>query len=146
MAEPRAARAARAGWSVPFRAWAVLHGVLVLVQVGAAGALLDAVDTALAWHGGVGGSLILVAMVQTVLAVPAAWPGGLPAWPGAVSAALVVADVAQVAIGHGGYLAVHVPLGIAIVAAQLAVTVRALRPAGSRRGGAVRAPAGPVSR
>lgn len=115
--------------AAPFRVWAVFHGVLVLSQVGFAGALLDAVDTALDWHGGVGGSLILVALVQTVLAVPAAWPGGLPVWPLAVSAALVVADTAQVAMGHAGVLTLHVPLGVAIVVTQTAIAVRALRPA-----------------
>lgn len=131
--------AERWGWTLPFRVWAVFHGVLVLAQVGFAGSLLDALDHALAWHGGVGGSLILVAMIQTVLAVPAAWPGGLPGWPAAASAALVVADIAQVALGHGGVLSVHVPLGIVIVVVQLVVAVRALRPAG-------RAPAASLSR
>ncbi|MBC3190478.1 hypothetical protein H7X46_05300 [Pseudonocardia sp. C8] len=125
--------------AVPFRVWAVFHGLLVLAQVGFAGALLDAVDGALDWHGGAGGSLIMVALVQTVLAVPAAWPGGMPAWSVAVSAALVVADVAQVAMGHAGLLAVHVPLGIAIVATQVTIAVRALAPARRRR------PAHPVT-
>lgn len=141
MAEPPPSRGA---WTAPFRVWAVLHGLLVLAQVGFAGALLDAVDDALAWHGGVGGSLILVAMIQAVLAVPAVWPGGLPAWPLVVSAVLVVADTVQVVVGHGGHLTVHVPLGIVIVAAQLAVTARAVRPVRSRRG--VPGPASPVSR
>ncbi|BBG00144.1 hypothetical protein Pdca_13530 [Pseudonocardia autotrophica] len=120
--------------AVPFRVWAVLHGVLVLTQVGLAGALLDAALGALTWHGGIGGSLILVAAVQTVLAVPAAWPGRMPGWPVAVSAVLVVADTAQVAIGHLGLLAVHVPLGVAIVVVQVAVAVRALLPARRRDG------------
>lgn len=128
--------------TAPFRVWAVFHGLLVLTQVGLAGALLDAVDHALEGHGGVGGSLILVAMIQTALAVLATWPGGMPAWPIAAGAALVVADTAQVAIGHAGLLGLHVPLGVAIVAGQLAVTVRALRPA--RRATAARgeSPAG----
>ena len=119
--------------AAPYRVWAVFHGLLVLVQVGLAGALLDAADLALEGHGGVGGSLILVAMVQAVLAVPATWPGGMPAWPIAASAALVVADTAQVAVGHAGLLAVHVPLGVAIVVGQVAITVRALRPARRER-------------
>lgn len=119
--------------TVPFRVWAVLHAVLVLAQVGLAGALLDAALGALAWHGGIGGSLILVATVQTVLAVPAAWPGRMPVWPVAVSAVLVVADTAQVAVGHLGLLAVHVPLGMSIVVVQLAVAVRAVLPAAVRR-------------
>jgi hypothetical protein len=126
--------------TAPFRVWAVFHGVLVLAQVGAAGALLDAVGPALAWHGGIGGSLILVAMVQTVLAVPAVWPGGMPVWPLAVSALLVVADTAQVAIGHAGLLTLHVPLGIAVVVTQVVVAVRALRPARPAARTADRAP------
>ena len=40
----------------------------------------------------------------------------------------MVADTAQVALGHGGMLAVHVPLGIATVVVQLAIAVRALSP------------------
>lgn len=128
-------------WTVPFRVWAVLHGLLVLAQAGLAGALLDAVDGALAGHGGVGGGLIVVAAVQVVLAVPAAWPGGFAAWPVAASAVLVVADVAQVALGHLGVLVVHVPLGIAIVVTQVAVAVRALR--APRRAPAARVGPGP---
>lgn len=122
----------------PFRVWAVFHGLLVLAQLGAAGALLDAVDLALETHGGIGGSLIVVAMVQTVLAVVATWPGGMPVWPIAVSVALVVADTAQVAIGYSGLLALHVPLGVLIVAAQVAVAVRALQPARRERPAALR--------
>lgn len=118
--------------TLPFRVWAVLHAVLVLAQVGLAGALLDAALGALAWHGGIGGSLILAATVQTVLAVPAAWPGRMPGWPVAVSAVLVVADTAQVAVGHLGLLAVHVPLGVAIVVTQVVLAVRALLPADRR--------------
>ena len=118
--------------TLPFRVWAVLHAVLVLAQVGLAGALLDAALGALAWHGGIGGSLILVATVQTVLAVPAVWPGRMPGWPVAVSAVLVVADTAQVAVGHLGLLAVHVPLGVAIVVTQVVVAARALLPADRR--------------
>ncbi|MEQ3551380.1 hypothetical protein WIS52_12955 [Pseudonocardia nematodicida] len=115
--------------AAPFRAWAVLHGVMVLAQLGLAGGLLDAAVGALEWHGGLGGSLIMVALVQAVLAVVASWPGRMPVWPIVVSVVLVVADTAQVAIGHLGLLTVHVPLGVTIVAAQLAVTVRALLPA-----------------
>ena len=118
--------------TLPFRVWAVLHAVLVLAQVGLAGALLDAALGALAWHGGIGGSLILVTTVQTVLAVPAVWPGRMPGWPVAVSAVLVVADTAQVAVGHLGLLAVHVPLGVAIVVTQVVVAARALLPADRR--------------
>ncbi|WP_156819612.1 hypothetical protein [Pseudonocardia sp. HH130630-07] len=119
----------RSAAAVPFRVWAVLHAGFALAQVGAAGALLDALDLALEVHGGIGDSLILLAMVQAVLAVPAAWPGRMPVWPLAVSVVLVVADTAQVAVGHAGLLSVHVPLGVLIVVAQVAVAVRAVLPA-----------------
>ncbi|GAA4976476.1 hypothetical protein WHI96_17165 [Pseudonocardia tropica] len=119
----------RAVAALPFRVVAVLGGVMVLAQVVLAGAVLDAADGATTGHAGVGGTLIVVAMLQAVLAVPAAWPGGLPGWPVAAAAALVVADIAQVAVGHAGLLAVHVPLGVAIVAGQLVLAGRALLPA-----------------
>ena len=94
-----------------FRIVAVLHAAMTVVQA-------------------VGGTLLLVATVQVPLAVLAWRPGRLPAWPIGVSAALVVAEVAQVALGATGVLAVHVPLGVAIVgtAVTLAVWVVRARP------------------
>ncbi|MEJ2867722.1 hypothetical protein WCD74_08105 [Actinomycetospora sp. OC33-EN08] len=120
--------AERTGWSVPFRVIAPVHALLVVGQALLAGALLDAVDGATAWHGGVGGVLILVGMVQAVAAVPAVRPGGMPAWVLVVALLLPVAETAQVSVGYFGHLAVHVPLGIAILGAQLALAWAAAHP------------------
>ncbi|MHC1557602.1 hypothetical protein ACR9E3_01515 [Actinomycetospora sp. C-140] len=97
------------------RGVAVLHAAMALVQPVAAGALLQASTVGLTVHQAVGGSLLLVTLVQVVAAVLAWRPGHLPAWPIAVAAGLVVAETAQVALGATGVLAVHVPLGVAIV-------------------------------
>lgn len=110
-----------------FRVVAVLHAVMTVVQAFAAGALLQASDAGLVVHQAVGGTLLLVAMLQVPLAVLAWRPGRLSPWPIAVSGALVVAETAQVAIGYVGVLAVHVPLGVAIVATAVALAWWAVR-------------------
>lgn len=119
-----------------FRVVAVLHAAMTVAQAFAAGALLQASDAGLVVHQAVGGTLLLVAMLQVPLAVLAWRPGRLSPWPIAVSVLLVVAETAQVAIGHTGLLAVHVPLGVAIVATAVAlawwaVRARSIRPARS---------------
>ncbi|MDD7937425.1 hypothetical protein PHK61_03215 [Actinomycetospora lutea] len=110
-----------------FRVVAVLHAAMTVAQAFAAGALLQASAAGLVVHQAVGGTLLLVAMLQVPLAVLAWRPGRLSPWPIAVSAALVVAEVAQVAIGYTGVLAAHVPLGVAIVATAVALAWWAVR-------------------
>jgi hypothetical protein len=113
-----------------FRIVAVLHAAMTVAQAVAAGGILQASTVGLIVHQAVGGTLLLVATVQVPLAVLAWRPGRLPAWPIGVSAALVVGEVAQVALGATGVLAVHVPLGVAIVgtAVPLAVWAVCARP------------------
>ncbi|MEJ2887507.1 hypothetical protein [Actinomycetospora aeridis] len=114
-----------------FRVVAVLHAVMAVAQPVAAGAVLQASATGLVVHQAVGGTLLLVAMLQVPLAVLAWRPGRLSPWPIAVSVGLVVAETAQVALGYTGVLAVHVPLGVAVVAAAVGLAwwaVRARRP------------------
>lgn len=110
-----------------FRVVAVLHAAMTVVQAVAAGALLQASEAGLVVHQAVGGTLLLVAMLQVPLAVLAWRPGRLSPWPIAVSGALVVAETAQVAIGYVGVLSVHVPLGVAIVATAVALAWWAVR-------------------
>ncbi|GAA4926169.1 hypothetical protein EV188_108137 [Actinomycetospora succinea] len=114
-----------------FRVVTVLHAAMAVAQPVAAGALLQASEAGLAVHQAVGGTLLLVAMIQVPAAVLAWRPGRLSPWPIAVAAGLVVAATAQVALGYVGVLAVHVPLGVAIVAAAVGLAwwaVRARRP------------------
>ena len=110
-----------------FRIVAVLHAAMTVVQAVAAGGILQASTVGLIIHQAVGGTLLLVATVQVPLAVLAWRPGRLRAWPIGVSAALVVAEVAQVALGATGVLAVHVPLGVAIVGTAVTLAVWAVR-------------------
>ncbi len=110
-----------------FRIVVVLHAAMTVVQAVAAGGILQASAVGLIVHQAVGGTLLLVAMIQVPLAVLAWRPGRLPAWPIAVSTALVVAETAQVALGYSGVLAVHVPLGVAIVGTAVTLAVWAVR-------------------
>ena len=110
-----------------FRGVTVLHAVMTVVQAIAAGAVLQASTAGLVVHQAVGGTLLLLATAQVPVAVLAWRPGRLPAWPIAVSAGLAVAEIAQVALGATGVLAVHVPLGVAIVGTAVGLAVWALR-------------------
>lgn len=127
-----------------FRVVVVLHAAMTITQAVAAGGILQASALGLIVHQAVGGTLLLVAFVQVPLAVLAWRPGRLAAWPIAVSAVLVVAETAQVALGYTGVLAVHVPLGVAIVGTAVTLAVWAARvrprPAATRPDAAVAGP------
>jgi len=128
-----------------FRAVTVLHAALTVTQAIAAGAVLQASVAGLTVHQAVAGGLFLVATLQIPVAVLAWRPGRLPAWPIAVSAGLLVVEVAQIAVGATGVLAVHVPLGVAIVGTTVALAVWAVWAARavSTPVAAPRRPAGP---
>jgi hypothetical protein len=140
--------AERAGLAVVvFRVATVLHAALAISQAVAAGGILQASTLGMIVHQAGAGLLWLVSLLQVPVAALAWRPGGLPAWPIGVSAGLVVAETAQVALGATGVLAVHVPLGVAIVLAAVCLaawTVRArprrpatTSPRAARRGAAV---------
>ena len=93
-----------------------LLAVSLLAQVIFAGLFLDGHDAWRDWHAANGMVLLpLLALVQVVLAVLVWRPGGGPGWPAIASVGLLVAVVLQNVIGQAGLLAVHVPLGVAIV-------------------------------
>jgi hypothetical protein len=120
--------AERAGPAVvAFRVVAVLHAALTISQAVAAGGILQASTVGLIVHQAGAGLLWLVSLVQVPVAALAWRRGRLPAWPIGVSAGLVVGETAQVAVGATGVLAVHVPLGVAIVVVALGLAVWALR-------------------
>jgi hypothetical protein len=72
----------------------------------------------------------VTAIAQTVAALLLWRPGGGPLWPALASAALFAAEAGQIVMGYGRVLAVHVPLGVAIITATVLMLVRAWRPAG----------------
>ena len=93
-----------------------LLAVSLLAQVIFAGLFLDRHDAWRNWHAANGMVLLpLLALVQVVLAVLVWRPGRGPGWPAIASVGLVVVVVLQNVMGQAGLLAVHVPLGVAIV-------------------------------
>ncbi|HZA82846.1 MAG TPA: hypothetical protein VFC13_15475, partial [Actinomycetes bacterium] len=56
----------------------------------------------------------LLALLAVVLAV-VLWRSGGPGWIGLASLALLLAIIVQNAMGQSGQVAVHVPLGVAIL-------------------------------
>jgi hypothetical protein len=81
----------------------------------------------------------LTAVAQTVAALLLWRPGGGPAWPAVTSALLFGAEAGQIALGYGRVLAVHVPLGVAVIACTLLMLVRAWQPVAGPSDDAVRA-------
>jgi hypothetical protein len=96
------------------RAVVALQAVLVLAQAAFAGQFLSGNAAARLWHQGNAELIQLVALAQLVAAA-VAWARGGPAWPTAASGLLLLAVGAQVALGYTHQVAVHVPLGVAIL-------------------------------
>ncbi|MDX6262785.1 MAG: hypothetical protein QOH84_4473 [Kribbellaceae bacterium] len=105
----------------------LLHAVLVAAQPILAGYFLAGDVDAMAWHGPIGSSLFLVAMIQLVAAVLYWRPGRGRLWPAFVTLGLIVAELTQLIFGYQQNFAVHVPLGTAIVITVLWMTVWSFR-------------------
>jgi hypothetical protein len=120
-----------------------MYVVLSLLAVSAfaqpvfAGLILDGNEAWRDWHAINGMVLVpLLALVQVVLAV-LLWRGGGPGWLAPASAGLLVAIVVQNLMGQTSLLAVHVPLGVAILGLTgtlLARTRNLTRPSTDLRG------------
>lgn len=100
----------------------IVHVALLAAQPFLAGAMLDAMSAdAQLWHRNVAMSLVTVGLVQ-VFATLAAWKGAA-AWPRDAfwaSLAMWVIELVQFSLGHLSIsMAVHVPLGIALLGIAL---------------------------
>jgi hypothetical protein len=122
------------GWRWPLRIVATLMTILLWTQPLLIGLFLGGDYDKLAAHLTVGGILVALTMAQFLASVPAWRPGGLPGWVVAVCAAMTAGGVVQIAAGFQRNLGLHVPLGVALAAAGLAVAIRAWWPSGPRRG------------
>jgi hypothetical protein len=93
-----------------------LLAMLVFAQAVFAGQFLDGSGGWRAWHA-TNGMLVLplVALVVVVLAVLVWRAGQGPGWLAVASVGLLVVIVIQAGMGQSGQLAVHVPLGVAIL-------------------------------
>jgi uncharacterized membrane protein len=87
----------------------------VFAQAVFAGLFLDGEAAWRDWHAVNGMLLIpLLVLLAVVLAV-VLWRSGGPGWMALASLALLLAIVVQNAMGQSGRVAVHVPLGVAIL-------------------------------
>jgi len=98
-----------------------IHAAAAVGQPFLAGAYLSGNVDAIDVHSVSGFMLSLVCLVQLVVAVLFWRPGGGPLWPVWATAVLFLAESVQIGMGFVRALAVHVPLGVAIVGAAVAM-------------------------
>jgi hypothetical protein len=110
-----------------FRGTVTLEAVLAMTQAALAGGFLAGHYGLLDMHAMGGSATGITAVVQTVAAVLLWRPGGGPGWPALASGTLFAAEAAQIALGYGRVLAVHVPLGTSIIACVILMLVWAWR-------------------
>ena len=112
----------------PITRWTIIvHAALLAAQPFLAGAMLDAMSpTPQLAHKYIAMTLVAVSAVQVLLAL-AAWKGKA-SWPKAVftvSTALFVAELGQFTLGHMNLsMAMHIPLGILVLALGVYLAVR----------------------
>ena len=93
-----------------------LLAILVFAQAVFAGLFLDGNEAWRDWHASNGMLVLpLLALVEVVLAVLVWRSGRVPGWIALASAGLLLAILVQGGMGRNGQLAVHVPLGVAIL-------------------------------
>ncbi|WP_343979891.1 hypothetical protein [Kribbella koreensis] len=117
---------------VVLRAVAVAHAVAVCLQPVLAGVYLNGSGTALRLHEPIGLGLAFVSLGQLVVAT-IYWRSGGRAAAVLVTLPVLAAESFQIAMGYNRQLALHIPLGIAIVAAVCAFAVWTFRPAAAVR-------------
>jgi len=115
------------------RAASLLHAVLLVAQPVLAGRFLDGDYPALAQHGLVGATLMGSAGLLWLAAIVLLWPGRLGWWPLVLCTAMTAIMPIQVGMGHARFLAVHLSLGVVLVASGLALAVWAWWPGRARR-------------
>jgi len=115
-------------WRWPLRGLATLLVLMLFAQPLLIGMFLGGDFDKLAAHALVGGMLVGLTTLLFFGAVLAWRPGGLPGWVVAVAGAITVGAVVQIAAGYQRNLGLHVPLGVALAGAGVALAVRAWWP------------------
>jgi hypothetical protein len=101
------------------RATAWVHALAICLQPVFAGSYLDGSPSGLRLHEPIGLALAFLGLAQLLLATIWWRTGGRRPAP-VVSLLIVTGEVFQIAMGYSRQLAIHVPLGIALVAASVA--------------------------
>ena len=110
-----------------FRITAVSNVLILLAQSAFAGAMLGGNVRAAHWHERTAQVLVLLALFQFLLTIAMRRKGQSPLWMTAASGVLLGAEVLEFAAGHLHYVALHVPLGVAIFGGALRQTFWAVR-------------------
>lgn len=128
VSEPEVTRAARArGARRLLRVLAAVHGVGIFAQPVLAGMLLGGRYDALSWHA-TGADVVFYLGLAQVLVALWVWVLRGPRWPTGVAALIATGETAQYVAGLAGALDLHVPLGVALVAATVVFVVALWRP------------------
>jgi hypothetical protein len=112
-----------------FRVTASVEVLIALGQPVLAGGFLSGHYALLAWHATNATATGLTAIAMTAAGVLLWRPGRGPLWPAVASAALFGLEALQIVLGYTRVLAVHIPLGVAIIGCLALLTVWAWRPA-----------------
>ncbi|MBO0892465.1 MAG: hypothetical protein J2P14_16230 [Acidothermales bacterium] len=122
------ARRTRVTWALLFAVF-TLHTALVVAQPILAGAYLN--GSLEAMRSGHAPNADAITLTALLLVVPAAVlfrrPGRGPRWIGIAAPVLFAAEGTQVALGWAHQLALHIPLGVAIVGTVVAIEVWLVR-------------------
>lgn len=109
------------------RALATVHTVAIFAQPVFAGRYLTGDYDMLRAHA-IGADVVSYLGLAQFVAALALWRRGGLLWPAALSLALALGETAQYFAGLAGALALHVPLGVALVAGATVMLVALWRP------------------
>jgi hypothetical protein len=105
------------------RIMAVLHGLSVIAQPMLAGVYLSGDVDALTFHAINADTAAAFGLFQLIAAIVFVWKGRGRQWAVWSALGIAAAENIQIPMGIDGVLAVHIPLGVSIVAAQILLTV-----------------------
>ena len=112
----------------PFRIVAVAETVLIFDQAIYAGRFLAGDFGGLALHKDNATYTGIVLLVQFVAAIALRWPGRGPLWPALTCLGMFGVIALQIILGYARMLAIHVPLGVALITGTVLMLIWAWRP------------------
>lgn len=110
----------------------VLNALMAIAQPVMAGSYLSGNFDAIGPHGLNGSMMLGMTVLAGVAALVYAVRGG-PLWPAFALAVLWFLEGIQVGVGYSGRLAIHVPLGVLVVAAAAWLAAWSFTPGARRR-------------
>lgn len=121
-------RRTRVTWALLFAVF-TLHTALVVAQPIFAGAYLDgSLEAMKSGHAPNADAIVFSALLLVVPAAILFWrPGRGPGWIAVAAPVLFAAEGTQMVLGYAHQLALHIPLGVAIVGTVVAVEVWLIR-------------------